>query len=290
MADSTPTFWTSTLLANEPGLVHAVTKGCWNMSRTTGSSLDTTDVRRRRVCEILSVPFERLTTGRQVHGTKVAVRTPSRDRKEAIDDPSRDRKEAIANPSRPDVRRDKGALAINADNLPGNQSPEPIPGVDGLVTDEPNVPLMVLSADCCLMVLYDPARPAVGVAHAGWRGTAGGLAGELVRAMSEAFQSRPEHFLAAMSPCAGACCYEVQEDVVAVFEENRCDLASVLERRDGSTFLNLTEANALQLESAGVTRDRIDVANICTVCSEDYFSYRRDGPSTGHFALIAAIR
>lgn len=264
MADSTPTFWTSTLLANAPGLVHAVTKGCWNMSRTTGSGIDTTDVRRRRVCEILSVPFERLTTGRQVHGTKVAVRTPNRDR--------------------------KGALAINADNRPGNQSPEPIPGVDGLVTDEPNVPLMVLSADCCLMVLYDPARPAVGVAHAGWRGTAGGLGGELVRAMSEAFQSRPEHLLAAMSPCAGACCYEVQEDVVAVFEENRCDLASVLERRDGSTFLDLAEANALQLESAGVTRDRIDVANICTVCSEDYFSYRREGPSTGHFALIAAIR
>ncbi|MCH7527220.1 MAG: laccase domain-containing protein, partial [Planctomycetes bacterium] len=77
--------------------------------------------------------------------------------------PSRDRKEAIANPS----RDRKGAIAITANNLPHNPSPEPISGVDGLVTDEPNVPLMVLSADCCLMVLYDPARPAVGVAHVG---------------------------------------------------------------------------------------------------------------------------
>lgn len=253
MSDTEPRFWRSSLLAKQPRLVHAVTKGPWNMSMTAGPAVDTTQARRRHVCEILSVPFERLTVSRQVHGTRVAVLQPRPNR--------------------------QGAFA----------GQEPIPGTDGLVTGQPNVPLMALSADCCLMVLYDPARPAVGVGHAGWRGTAAGLATALIRTMVDTFESRPEELLAAVSPCAGVCCYEVQDDVVSAFQENRHDASSIFERRNGSTFLNLAKANVLQLESSGVRRSRIDAADICTICSDEFFSYRRDGASAGHFALIAAI-
>ena len=165
-----------------------------------------------------------------------------------------------------------------------------IGAADGLVTDQPDVPLMALSADCCLMTVFDPVRPAVGVAHAGWRGTVAGIAGVLVRTMADNYGARPETLVAAIGPCAGVCCYAVKADVLAAFNDNGHDGSAIIEHRGDATYLNLAAANRLQLEASGISHDRIDVAGICTICSDDFFSYRRLGSRTGQFALVAAIR
>lgn len=247
-------YWTSPLLSREPRAVHAITRGDLNMALTVGPDMPGTVERRRRVCEDLALPFDRLTVGRQVHGDHVVV----------VDG----------------ERIGSGRDGVNAR----------IDGADGLVTDQPDVPLMVLSADCCPIVVFDPARPAIGVAHAGWRGTVAGIAGVLVRTMVNNYDARPETLVAAIGPCAGACCYAVKADVLAAFDDCGHDTSAIIERRKDMTYFNLANANRRQLESTGILPDRIDVAGICTICSDDFFSYRRLGPRTGQFALLAAVR
>ena len=86
---------------------------------------------------------------------------------------------------------------------------------DGLVTDEPEVVLLLRFADCVPLIVYDPVRHAVGVVHAGWRGTVAGIARSLVRAMADAFGSRANDLIAGVGPAIGPCCYQVGPEVVA---------------------------------------------------------------------------
>jgi len=164
-----------------------------------------------------------------------------------------------------------------------------IEGVDGLVIDRPGVPLLARSADCPLVVLCDPERQVLGLAHAGWRGIVAGLVGRLVQTLAGRFGCRPEAILAAISPSAGACCYEVGEDVIRAAAQSLPDHEQHFHHRDGSVFFDLWSACVAQLRSAGVAEERIDLAARCTICDERFFSYRRDGATTGHAGLIAAL-
>lgn len=93
----------------------------------------------------------------------------------------------------------------------------PIGEFDAAVTDRPDVVLLVLAADCVPVLLVDPERPAIGAVHAGWRGVAADAPGAAVRRMVEAFGSRPASLRAAIGPCIGPCCYEVDEPVAEAF-------------------------------------------------------------------------
>ena len=84
---------------------------------------------------------------------------------------------------------------------------------DGLVTDEPGVALTIFSADCTPVLLFDPVARAIGAAHAGWRGTAAGIAARTVEAMRREFGCRPENLRAAIGPCISQCCFETDSDV-----------------------------------------------------------------------------
>ena len=84
---------------------------------------------------------------------------------------------------------------------------------DGLVTDLPGVTLVIFSADCLPILYYDPVRQVVAAAHAGWRGTAADIAGEVVRKMEEVYGCDPQNILAAIGPGIGPCCFETHEDV-----------------------------------------------------------------------------
>jgi purine-nucleoside/S-methyl-5'-thioadenosine phosphorylase / adenosine deaminase len=246
-------YWQSDLLSNQPQLIHAVTKRGFNMAVTVGADRIETPTRRELLCTNLKLPFGRLTMAEQVHGKRVAV---------------------VAG-ARIGCGRAESATRLT--------------GVDAMVTNEPGVPLMVLSADCALLCVFDPAHRAVGVAHAGWRSTAAGIVSELIRHMIALYESAPADLLALVSPCAGACCYEVREDVVSTFAAAGHDVESIVQLRDERMYLDLVKANALQLSKSGVSIDRIDLADVCTICSEEYYSHRR-GPGEGHFGLIAAIR
>ena len=167
-----------------------------------------------------------------------------------------------------------------------------IPETDALITDEPGLPLMLCFADCTPLMFFDPAHMAIGIAHAGWKGTVNKIGLKTVRRMSEEFGTDPAEVLAAIAPSIGACCYEVGENVIEAARSAFADRADeLLSRRDGKTYFDLWQANRRTLLEAGLVETNIEMANTCTSCEHQwYFSYRADGKDTGRIAAMMAIR
>jgi len=157
-----------------------------------------------------------------------------------------------------------------------------ITGVDGLITNEPGVALFATFADCYPIVLWDPVRRAAGLVHAGWRGTAAGVAVAAVQAMAAEFGSAPEDIMAGIGPGICGSCYEVGEDVASRFEA-RFSKPGAADRK----LLDLAAANTAQLESAGARR--IYVSPLCTK-ETAYLSSHRRSPDGTRFGGIVAIR
>ncbi|NOS99752.1 MAG: laccase domain-containing protein [Phycisphaerales bacterium] len=255
-----PMLWHSAAFAGRKELVHAVTSIDLDMSLADAARGAET---RRGVCRMLDLPFERLTVPEQVHGTGVAV--------------------------------------VGPDGLGcGRDIHHPtVRGADGLLTMEVDVPLLVLSADCAPIAVYDPLHRAIGVAHAGWRGIVGGVIAELITAMFKTFDCRPSDCVAMIGPCAGACCYEIGTDVsdqlprpisIGLPGANRGGCDAALQSRDGRQFLDLAAASATMLRAAGLRHDAIDVLDVCTICDTRFHSYRRQGRRADRNALILALR
>jgi len=149
---------------------------------------------------------------------------------------------------------------------------------DGMVTEEREVFLGILTADCVPILFSASGRRLVAVVHAGWRGTLAGLAPKMVRHLKDRYDAGPSSLEVALGPAIGPCCYEIQEDVSVPLIEKWGTLAEgCLERRDGKTFLDLKDLNGLLLEDAGVPPSQIFMIGPCTSCAEEeFFSYRRD--------------
>jgi YfiH family protein len=163
-----------------------------------------------------------------------------------------------------------------------------VKGVDGLITSRRGVNLMLRFADCVPILLYDPAHHAIGIAHAGWRGTVAKVLTNTVNAMTEAFQTRPRDLVACIGPSIGPCCYEIGSDVQARVEQAYPENHELLLRNNGSAHLNLWQANASQLQALGV--EHIDVAGVCTSDhTHDFYSWRRENANTGRFAALIAL-
>jgi YfiH family protein len=163
------------------------------------------------------------------------------------------------------------------------------PNTDGLVTDEPGMALMLRFADCQPILLYDPVHYALGLAHAGWRGVAQGVALRVIERMEEAFGSHPSELIAGLGPAIGPCCYTVGHDVAAAMGYALPDWGQAM-TPDGEDEwrLDLPAANAQQLAAAGIRT--IEQANLCTACHRDeFFSHRAEGGRTGRFAVVAYL-
>lgn len=163
-----------------------------------------------------------------------------------------------------------------------------IEGADVLLTAEPGVTLAIHTADCVPILLWDPARGVVGAAHAGWRGTAAGVAAAAVEAMTRTFGTDPEDLRAALGPSIGPCHYEVDGPVAEAFAPWPWSRAILRPGRPGHWWLDLAAANRLMLMMLGVPAEQIWVNGLCTACeAELFFSYRRDGVTGRMGALIA---
>ncbi len=160
---------------------------------------------------------------------------------------------------------------------------------DLIFTDRPEVTLYMRFADCVPILLHDPRKRVVGIAHAGWLGTVRDVASAAVRAMAEHYGSRPEDIQAAIGPSIGPDHYEVGADVIAQVQASFGSQASALIVKDGQKqHFDLWGANRLQLEQAGVRQ--IELAGICTACHlEDWFSHRAEKGRTGRFGALIAL-
>jgi polyphenol oxidase len=180
---------------------------------------------------------------------------------------------------------------------------------DALITRKRGVALAMSTADCVPLLFYDPVTEAIGVAHAGWRGTARGIAAATVAALSEQFGARPADIRAGVGPSIGPCCYEVSEEVRELFLGQRDfeELPAEARWREliassvvfemlqlptrESLRLNLWETNRNQLLLAGLAPEHIELPDICTSCEKDrFFSHRAEEGRTGRFPAILALR
>jgi YfiH family protein len=160
---------------------------------------------------------------------------------------------------------------------------------DVILTDKPGITLMMRFADCVPIMLYDPLRKVVGIAHAGWMGTVLGTVRYAVAAMQNHYGSNPADIKAAIGPSIGPDHYEVGPDVISrvwsAFGDTASDLISA---RDGHTFFDLWAANRMLLEESGVRQ--VDVAGLCTAChTGDWYSHRAEKGRTGRFGAIIAL-
>ncbi len=161
------------------------------------------------------------------------------------------------------------------------------PYMDGFVTKTKNLALVLTFADCQPILAYDPVAGVLGMAHAGWRGTVGGVAGALIASM-EIEGSRPRNIIAGLGPAIGACCYEVGWEVAAQAEVWQGGTSWLAEGNGERPHFDLDAANEAQLRQAGVRT--IERAGVCTACRTDlFYSYRAERPVTGRFAMMASL-
>lgn len=156
-----------------------------------------------------------------------------------------------------------------------------VPETDALITDDSNVVLGAFFADCVPVYIADPVRKAVGLAHAGWKGTVHHIAQKTVAKMAEEFGCMPADCFAFIGPSIGPCCYRVGEEVISLLDPAAAAHVSP-EGEDKKGFkLDLWGANRDNLIAAGLSDDKISVSGICTRCDARFFSFRREGGQTG---------
>ncbi|MCR8845736.1 peptidoglycan editing factor PgeF [Paenibacillus sp. SC116] len=209
---------------------------------------------RKRLASVVNMPFDAWTCAEQVHGQDVYVVKAA----------------------------DKGRGRLEREDA--------IPDSDALITNEAGIWLTSFYADCVPLLFVDPVTRAIGVAHAGWKGTVGKIAERTVEAMQRTYGSELGNIRAAIGPSIGACCYEVDDRVIQPIQRLLNDLpeeanAALKPTNEGRAMLDLREINRQLLIQAGILSSHIECTTWCTGCHTQWFySHRVEGGGTGRMA------
>ena len=253
-----------------PELLHAISTRTapdgddWNLTAKRGSpqhppSPETALANREKLAGLLGISLDRVVGCRQMHGTHVA-RVYERD----------------------------GGRGMTPDN-------PSIEDTDAMLTDVQGLYLMALSADCPPVFFYDPERSVIGLAHSGWKGTVGRIAGNVVEAMVDDFGSDVRNIVAVVGPGIGPCCYSVGENVIEAVEGAFMNAwggeqAALLEKRGGLVYFNLRETIRRALLEAGVVPENITVEEVCTADNlEMFYSHRGEHGQCGLFGAVLGM-
>lgn len=233
------------LLGEEKGLLHFVASGengeCSDLSFANPEALKN----RELLAKAVGFEMGQLTLGEQTHSTHVTV-----------------------------VRAEERGRG-------GRDNSSRLPDTDALVTAEKGICLMVLTADCVPVLLYDPVCRVIAAVHAGWKGTVGKIVVRTLEVMRQEWGCRPENILAAIGPSIGKCCFEVGDEVAARFTEQ--GFSGVVSQNGDSPHVDLWKANEIQLLSEGIREFHVESAHVCTRChTHTFFSYR-GGASLARF-------
>lgn len=227
-----------------------------NLGYTNGDNPKDVDENYRRICESIGLPMKDCVLSHQVHNTVVRLVTQD----------------------------DKGKGIIRDRDYEG---------VDGLITNIPNIPLVTFSADCVILYFVDIKNQAIGLSHSGWRGTVKRMGKVTLEAMKEHFGTDPKDVVAVIGPSICMDCYEVSEDVAEAFnnEFNSNQLTDILLDKGNHKYqLNLWEANKHILLDAGIEENNIHISDVCTSCNKDIlFSHRATQGKRGVLAAFLMI-
>jgi len=245
----------STLLDKIPGLKHGFFYPGSNGGRQDNFSFKNGSTEnvlkaRERACGLLGIQHENLTHVYQEHGATVWN----------IGD------------------NHLGAGAMNGEGQAGRG--------DAMITQTPEIPLAILTADCLPIFFAQGSGQAVGLTHAGWRGTMADIASRTVERFAQDYGVEPADLFVWIGPGICGECFEVGEDVWQAFREAWGNVAKGFHPQRRA--IDLKAINRHQLVLAGVKEENIETAPHCTMCDRRFFSFRRDGPGIGH--NLAAIQ
>lgn len=167
---------------------------------------------------------------------------------------------------------------------------DPLPPCDGIITDDPTVTLVTSHADCGAYFFYDPVHRAIGMAHAGWKGTLLRIGAEMARRMAEEFDTDPSDIIAATGPCICRDCFEVDADLGEKFQSEFGYPGISRPGRQGKAYVDLELAAAVQFVEDGIRPESITLMNACTYENrQHFFSHRRDKGITGSMAAYIKL-
>ncbi len=171
----------------------------------------------------------------------------------------------------------------------GIDKPKDMESIDGLCTNEEGVSLVIYAADCVPLYFYDPENRAIGLAHAGWRGTAADMAGTMVRRMQDEFGSNPEKLITAIGPSIGPKSFEVDKPCADEFYNIEGMDKYIIDNKNGKYHVNLWNVNREYLLRAGVKEENIFIGNVDSYENSDLiFSHRKTRGQRG--ANIAVMQ
>lgn len=227
-----------------------------NMAFNRGDNPESVTENYKRICKSAGFDFESLTASAQDHNTFVRAVTSE----------------------------NKGV---------GIYKPRDLHSVDALITNEKGVTLVTYYADCTPLFFVDTKQKAIGLAHAGWRGTVGRIGEKVVKKMTELYGTNPADIIAAIGPAISVCCYEVDKPCADNFYA-LSDLDSsrfVFPKENGKYMIDLLETNRQILVAAGVKNENITVSDVCTNCnSELLWSHRATKGKRGTMSAFMCIK
>ncbi len=219
-----------------------------------GDPAENVEENYRRICKALDVESSLLVSGHQDHHTEIRR-----------------------------VTAEDGGMGIWKPKFEGS--------IDGLCTNDPGVTLVVYCADCVPLYFVDPVHRAIGLAHAGWRGTAAGMAKAMIERMKEEFGSDPADLIAAIGPSIGPDHFEVDSPCAEEFLKLAGAEDFVRNDGNGKYHVDLWECNRRFMLDAGIPAEQITVGGVCTMCHDDLlFSHRATQGKRGGMAAFLTIR
>lgn len=225
-----------------------------NLGLHTGDDANKVNENRARFCQAIGVNYPNAVTAQQNHGDNIAVVS----------------------------KKDSGRGARSYDNSIAN--------TDALITNTPDLPLLLFFADCVPVLIADPVHNAVGISHAGWKGTVAKIAQKTLLKMQENYNTNPADCLVGIGPSIGPCCYEVDAPVIDKLKEEFSEWDMLVTPRQERWHLDLWAANRLQLQEIGVKAENIVTSNICTSCNNElFFSHRAEHGRTGRIGAVISL-
>lgn len=231
--------------------------GSMNLSFTRGDEPEYVLENYRRITNALKVDYDSLVLSHQTHTTNIRVVT-------------------------------------KADRGKGLTQERDFEEIDGLITNEPEVTLVTFYADCVPLFFVDPVHKAIGLSHAGWRGTVNQIGNKTLALMHQNYGTMPEDVIAAIGPSICVDCYEVSKEVVNEFQEKlgeEITKACSYQKDKDKYQLDLWKANQFILQKAGVKEENISISNICTCCNPTLlFSHRASKGLRGNLAAFLSLK
>jgi len=251
--DITTRNWQSNLLSQAPNLIHGATTRRYGVLRLGAANRSLVIKNRNRLAQENGFSLDDTVLVKQVHGHRVY--------------------EANG-------KTRKGSAFLDTSLLPE---------ADALVTDSKNTILVIKTADCTPLLLYEPKKQVLAAIHAGWRSTAKDITGQTIQTMINRFSADPSIIRAALGPCIKACHYDVSQTTdnrIELFEKR---FSNVVVRNNGNTALDLVKANLQQCLEKGLQRNNIEICPICTYENSQTWASARAGDPSCDFQIWSFI-